>query len=236
MLEKNTDPLFLFRWQKDADGYDFASDGLSIVRRGGRMVPVDVVAQDPPLHTVFAGLTNQVNGAEDERPLNNAGPFHLRRFPTMSAAILEFVREFGFLGSSTWGANAESEPLDYIEKRSVHLLLFLDVFRAPSVATLGLIAEKINRIAPPMQIQLAAGRQGTYRIVISPQSLAAWMWLRVAQDFQSGINWSGHPCKQCGEIIGRGPGGKRAHAQFCSNQCRTYFNRTKAQSRKGAKK
>jgi hypothetical protein len=66
---------------------------------------------------------------------------------------------------------------------------------------------------------------GRYQLQIKPTTLIGWMWMRVADDLTSGVRWDRPPCIECGTPMGRGPGGYRADAEYCSDKCRTYFNR-----------
>lgn len=223
-VEKERPSLFSFTWHVDDAGYELSDDRRSIRRRGGRLIPYRPDAIAPKLHHTFAVLANQaLNEYESEADIVLEGPFEQRRFPTYEDALLAFVNNFGFLGlpSTTPGAQAH-EPLDYIERQRTTLSLFFDF----GVNTPGLSPmEAFNAHAPSVVMQLAPTRNGGYSLQAVPQTLIAWIWLRVGQDLANGVAWDGPPCVNCERPMPRGPGAYRVHALFCSSKCKTYFNR-----------
>ena len=224
-MRKSPFTLLEFKWQRDASGYDLSPDRQRIVRRKGRMVSYDPAKTEYPLHHACAGLRSQI-WHSDEIRYDGAGsdaPFHKRRFDDPETACLAFVNEYGFLGSPTWGADAEAEPVEYIWNELSYLGTVL-AFRGYSSAVGS--PEGFNRRAPLMRATLGKGSDGQYRIQIEPETLQAWMWLRVAQELVDAVDWRGLGCLYCGKPILRGPGGShRSDAKYCSNGCRTKFNR-----------
>jgi hypothetical protein len=233
-MDKNRDHLTAFSWRKDAAGYAL-TNGF-IVRRGGKMQEYDPAAITPGLHHVFANIISQtVAGAENEgRQLSDdpAAPFHMRSFGDVPGAMLAFVNEYGFLGSDRTGADAENEELIYLYKlsstlREVQGFYRLQRSKGPlrtALADAGLLGETIT--GPNLRMVVAPNAlQGGLEIHYEPESLYAWMWLRTADDFGSGIDWSGPPCLYCLQSMGRGPGAYRPQAKFCTDKHRTYFDR-----------
>jgi hypothetical protein len=218
--------LLALDWRRDADGYELSADGRSIVRRGGRLVPYDPAAVvDPPLHFLFGALGAQI-GHGGEVPggalADEFTSFRHRRFASEPDALLAFVREFGFLGGSTWSAEGRegSEPLEYIARHRRDLSSFFD-FAGKGAG----YAEAFNARAPEVEVRLIPGATHQQRLQLVPRTLIAWIWLRVAEDATAGLRWAGDPCEYCGMPMPRGQGGRRSHARFCSDKCRVYGNR-----------
>jgi len=238
--------VFVLAWRKDAAGYDFSAQGGSIVRRRGRMVPApDPETVAPPLHYTFANLRGQVwESAEGDFPgTDGNAPFHMRRFRQYEDALLEFVREYGFLGSANWGDDAPQEPLSYTALQQFELSVFMafgyttaDGAKVPDFE----MAARFNKVVPPLSLQLVRAPAGGYRLALQPQSLIAWMWLRAARDFASGNRYDIRECVWCGNKFTVGvprPGVRRALASFCSDNCRkSQWRSGKAKRLKGRKK
>ena len=216
--------LFVLRWHRDALGYDLSLDGSSIVRRHGAMsMPYEPESVSPPLHLTFANLGRQVLDPEEEVDpilLDPSTPFHQRRFVDEPHALLAFVREYGFLGSARWRDDVPSEPLDYISKHRAHLSAFL-AFSDEQAGERA--AESFNTLVPPVSLRIVRARAGGFRIGLQPESLIAWMWLRIARDFASGVRYDTEPCRWCGQPFASGtpaPGVRRKNSKFCSDNCR----------------
>jgi hypothetical protein len=232
-MDKNRDHHTVFRWRKDANGHALAN-GL-IVRRGGSMAEYDPATVKPGLHRTFASIMSQTPvGAQNEgRQLSDdpQAQFHLRSFPDVPSALLAFVNEFGFLGSDRTGADAESEELGYLYKAASELRELQGYYRLQqstgptrkALGAAGLVPETMA--GPNLRMVIARNaRHAGLEVHYEPESLYAWMWLRTADDFSNGIDWSGQPCLYCLEPMGRGPGAHRRDAKFCSDKHRTYFN------------
>ena len=237
-MDKRRQPLVTFRWSVDQAGYDLSPDRQQIVRRGGAMKEYDPAQLDPPPHRVFAelyhqvyprayparieqgGLVDLIDSARDEPLTNNPNaPVHRRRFRSIESALLGFVQQYGFLGTDRTGADAEYEDVKYLLSRQSDLY---------KVIISCLTSEELTApvYGPTLRMCLGKGLGGDkMEIHYEPETLHAWMWLRTADDQASGVDWSGAPCLYCFRPIGRGPGGHRKDAGYCSGRCRTYFNR-----------
>ena len=236
-MDKNREPLTLFRWRKDSAGYEFAPYP-KIVRRGGAMVeydPATVMPPDtPPLHYVFANyLSQQRDIAENEgRELADepSAPFYRRGFQDVPSVLLAFVNEYGFLGSDRSGADADFEDANYLMKLSENLrdvMMWSKAFaaRVPPQELAPLLGGTALA-GPTLRMYFGPGpHHGRAQVHYEPETLYAWMWLRTADDLSRGVVWSGAPCLYCSNPMGRGPGAYRPQAEFCSDKCRTYFHR-----------
>lgn len=216
--------LFVLEWRKDAQGYDMSPDGASILRRQGPMLHAyepDLVT--PPLHLTFADLGSRIVQPDELVDPSATQPdthFSERRFTSENEALLAFVREYGFLGSATWGADVAQESLDYLSTQRRNLSAFLAFSRdMPGDA----LAAAFNAAVPPMSLRMVRARAGGFRIGLQAQSLIGWMWLRAARDFANGVRYDSEPCKWCGKPFVSGvpsPGVRRTNAKFCSDNCR----------------
>ena len=226
--------MLAFTWRKDSHGYDLSGDGQLITRRGGPLVAYDPAAFEPPLHFVFGSLRKQILHPGEAAPAeSDFMPFARRRFNSEPQALLAFVNEYGFLGSTEWGADgrAGTEPVDYLVRQCAALSAFFDFATINPKTIQGIFSQH----APSMGLRLAHTR-GEYRIYLEPSTLLAWMWMRVATDAVGGLRWRGDPCLYCMTPMPRGPGGYRPQARFCSDKCRVYFNRAdKQEQRKRSK-
>jgi hypothetical protein len=258
-MAKEQAPQTTFRWRVDARGYDLSPDGTRIVRRGGVMREYDPNALAPNLHREFAGLLPLGTVEFDyEVP----GPIRfdegLRRITSPEEAkaigpamiLKNFVERYGFLGSDRTGADAEEESVAYLLKVQTELAYFTHFLSRGGDGRHFALNEdgKLVQRHWPVQLMGRDGIQGVYgptlrmclvpdesgRMVVrhQPESLYAWLWLRVADDMTSGIRWDGMPCLYCHEPMGRGPGGHRTDAKFCSEKHKTYFNRLSATEQK----
>jgi hypothetical protein len=232
-MDKNREHQTVFRWRKDANGYALAN-GL-IVRRGGRMEEYDPAKITPGLHRVFANIMEQERAiaAHEHRQLSDDpnAPFHMRPFDNGPSAMLAFVNEFGFLGSDRTSADAESEEVAYLYRCASELRELQGYYRLQqsngamrsALSAAGVVPETLT--GPNLRMIVARNeRHGGMEVRYEPESLQAWMWMRTAEDFASGMDWSGPPCLYCLEPMGRGPGGHRRDAKFCTDKHRTYFN------------
>ncbi len=236
-MEKNRTPLTVLRWSRDASGYDLSPDRQHIRRRGGTMDEYDLTAIKLPLHRIFAGLAQSVLGPHRPWGLPDlpdafydpTAPWDKRRFRDIESALLAFVNKFGFLGSDRWGADAEFEPVDFLVQTQNNLSSFMDApwnqEKLPEEIFKGPLA------GPNLRMWLEPDEAGQLQVRYKPESLYAWMWLRVADDFSDGIRWDGTPCLFCKSGIGRGPRNGIAHrsdTKFCSSNCRVRFSRLSA--------
>jgi hypothetical protein len=217
--------LFSFAWKKDASGYDLSPDRQRIVRRMGSMRSFDPTAIDPPLYRTFGNLWTQVWFPDEDRTgYAEAGlTFHKRRFDDIESALLGFVREYGFLGSPGWGADASAEPLEYLMREQKDLSLLLG-FGLENDAEGTPLDEQFNWFVPVMRPRLVK-YGGHYQIVLAPETLLGWMYWRTGMDLCDGVSWDGPGCLHCEKPMGRGPGSYRSDAKFCSPKCRIYFYR-----------
>lgn len=216
-MEKRREPQTCFRWRKDAAGYVLSKDRKQIERRGGAMQEYDPSKIDR-LHKRFADLFFW--GFHPEGG-NNPAPPNFNR----DDAILGFVNEFGFLGSDRAGADAQEEPVAHFLKAQGEIAGFLHGGEAFGSAVLPHLPD--GRFAgPALRMYLAPGNGGNLQVSYEPESLYAWLWLKVADELSSGIRWDGLPCLNCLSPMGRGPGGGfRQDARFCSGKCRVAFSR-----------
>jgi hypothetical protein len=181
-------------------------------------------------------------------------PFYRRRFPDVPEAFLAFVSEYGFLGSDRTGADVAAEEINYLIRQRDQLSSVMSVCRAltrrmmldtseppqeiahiPSLINLvrGTDGE-VSVAGPTLRMFFGPGPRGLMQVRYEPESLFAWMWLRAADDFTNGVDWSGPPCLWCFKPMGRGPTsakGRRAHSHYCSPGCKTNFNRQPAAKR-----
>ena len=221
------DPQTTFRWYKDAVGYSLFPDG-TIRRNGGALQPYEPAKDYPRLHLDFAELLPLAFLSDykqgDGLIPTGEGPPPLPRDFQPGPALLDFVNKYGFLGSDRWGANAESESVDYLVRswREIAGILRLGALIG------GKQLLELNRkplVGPNLRMSLELDEAERTVVKYRPESLVAWMWLRVADSLTSGARWDGAPFLYCGSPIGRGPKARRTHAKFCSKNCKTYFNR-----------
>lgn len=163
-------------------------------------------------------------------------PFHRRRFENEVEALLGFVNAYGLLGSDRSGADAEFEDVAHLERQAQALqaaMNWCDSLSSERRIVQFADTAAIDRLAGPMA-RMAFGPDGRGNIAFhyEPESLYAWMWLRTAEDFSSGVNWAGEPCLFCFNEMGRGPGGYRRDAKYCSDKCRVDFSRLPQAKRK----
>ena len=200
------------------------------------MVEYDPSKVSPALHRVFADICSQsVVVAENEGRLlsdDPGAPFHMRSFEDVPSAIVAFVNEYGFIGSDRTGADAEAEDVVRLMAASGTLRTIMHWTQVQSsksrlqraLSDDGILEQALS--GPNLRMVVATGRlHGRMQVHYEPESLYAWMWLRTAEDFANGVNWSGPPCLYCLQPIGRGPGAHRPQAKFCSDTHRTYFDR-----------
>jgi hypothetical protein len=204
-MDKNREPLTVFRWRRDADGYDL--DGGRIRRRGGKLEEYDPSKVRPPLHRIFASLPSQA-GDEENIP----------------SALLEFVTEYGFLGGDRSGAEVDSEDVGYLVRLSRSLSTITHWIKLRDVPNNDIHFDEIPGPRARM-VMKANPRTGRMQLFYEPETLYAWMWLRTADDLSTGIDWSGVPCLYCYSAMGRGPGGHKRNARFCCDNHRTNFHR-----------
>ncbi len=218
--------MTIFRWRKDASGYDLSPDRKMIVRRGGALVEYDPADVKPPLHRQFADLFFW--GFHPEGGLNPA-PRGFQR----DEALLNFVSEYGFLGSEKTGAEADQEAVDYLMKVQSEIAGFLHSGGAFGKTLLPLVGGR--HAGPNLRMYLAPDKNGRVRVHYEAESLYAWLWHRVADDLSSGVRWDGMPCLNCFAPIGRGPGNGRKTREYCSANCRVRFNRLRPDEQKKRK-
>ena len=196
------------------------------------MIEYNPALHVPPLHRIFSGLAQSV--LSDQADIGSFGvlkmsaatysgsvPWEKRRFRDFESAALSFVNHFGFLGSDKHGAEVESESVDYLTRMENQLTSFSDAHWNAEKPPEQLFDDFVG---PNLRMHLML-KNGRLQVRYEPESLYAWMWLGVANDFSSGIRWDGPPCLFCLETMGRGPGGYRSDAKFCSSKCRIYFRR-----------
>ncbi len=231
-----------FTWRRDGKGYDWSPQGGAIVRRNGPMEDVPL-HKGPPLHLVFARLRGQIweSDAGAFPGTDTTLPFPLRWFPDYENALLNFVREFGFLGAPPAGRDdASAEELSYIAYEQFQLDVFMafaftqaDGHATPESE----LAECFNKAAPPLTLHMVRAPAGGYRVALRPQSLIAWMWLHAAYDFAERGRYGLRNCKWCGKtftVAGTPrPGVKRDVSDFCSDNCRkSHWRKNKAKPQK----
>jgi hypothetical protein len=224
-----------FRWRRDASGYGlFVADG-TIRRTGGKLVEYDPAVEAPNLHREFADLLPLAFLSDYKQgpgllPTGH-GPPQLPPDFDPKPALLGFVNKYGFLGADRWGADVESESVDYLIARWREIAGFLRLGEALGGKQLADL-EGGTFAGPTLRMCLEVDDLGHTVVRYRPESLCAWLWLRVADDLTSGIRWDGAPCLYCLSPMGRGPGGHRPQAKFCSDNHRTNFNRLPAAKQK----
>lgn len=225
-MDKRRQPQTIFRWRVDTAGYDLSSDRRMIVRRGGAMKEYDPAGVTPPLHRQFADLFFWGFHAEGGA---NPPPAGFQR----ENAMLDFVSKFGFLGSDRTGADADQETIEYLLRAQSEIAGFLHVGEAFGEAVLPYVEGR--HAGPNLRMCLEPDDGGRMQVHYEPESLYAWLWLRVADHLSSGIKWDGAPCLYCLAPIGRGPGGHRADAKFCCDNHRVNFSRLSTPEQKKQK-
>ncbi len=170
-----------------------------------------------------------------EHDFNMPGPIRfdvgLRRYgavPENAAEIfLTFTNKYGFLGSDRTADDAQEEYVDRLLKVQTELQYFMD--------SGGKYLEYGEIVGPTLRMCVEADKNGRSTVRYRPESLYAWLWLRVADDLSSGVKWDGLPCLYCHEPIGRGPGGHRPQAKFCGDNHKKAFSRLSATEQKERK-
>lgn len=231
---KDWPSLVNFEWQRDALGYDLSGGGKAIVRRGGKLIAYRPDDVEPPLYRIFANLHSQVVTPlrrimdDTVEYARRDAAFPERKFASIDEALLGFVNEYGFLGSTASGADAREESLDYLHRCLGGLVIF---WRATQGGQQ--YKEAFNQDSPLLRLQVVRGRGGSFRMEFVPESLHAWMWYGVAKAICNQVELS--RCLYCEQPMERGPGHRRRHALFCSDKCKTYFHRLPADEKRQRK-
>jgi hypothetical protein len=217
-----------FRWYRDAAGYDLSADQRTVMRRGGRMIEYDpaTVAKPFLLHRTFVNLfplsfLNDLGLEFGKGLVQIYEPLPDGFRP--EEALLKFVTAYGFLGSDRSGADAEQEAVDYLVKVWRDIAGLYHLGKIFDDAALSLADGQYT--GPNLRMCLEKDDSGRIQVRYRPESLHAWLWLRIAEDLTSGVRWDGMPCLFCCAPIGRGPGGHRTDAKFCGDDHRVYFYR-----------
>jgi hypothetical protein len=234
-MDKRTEPLTVFRWQKDEAGYEFGPHP-TIVRRGGVLKEYDPVSLTVPPHRIFATIQAQVRGFAETvgRQLSDdpGAPFEKRAFQTFDDALLGFVNEFGFVEQHRADAEEDAYRLMQLvgDLRALTAWTTVAGSKHPELSAV----LSLPFVGPNLRMYLGPGpRTGRMQLHYQPETLYAWMWLETARDLSNGVDWSGPPCLLCFSAIGRGRNNRTARAEFCNSRCRVSFHRlSKAEQEK----
>ena len=187
-----------FTWRRDAAGYELADSGRVIRRRGGELVKYEPDTVNPPIHREFVARPHTPEG------------------------VLDFVRAYGFLGSAYGGDDAQEENVDWLLKQHDRFRFF-DMLDYDASAKAAEAARGFNEyVQPQMTVRLEARGSGL-RLAVVPCSLAAWMWLRVADELVGAMHIA--KCLYCGKPLMVGKGFATTRRKFCSDTHRVAWGR-----------
>ena len=199
----NEQNLFHFDWVVDQHGYELVKRESN--KSHGTTAIHELLAQD-------GCWTIRSKGGPPRayRPLeDHQGMF--RQFASLKVdpdAVMEFVNKFGFLG-----VGADEEDLETWYGAIEYI--------APVVH---LIDEGILREAMSMRIDNPALKRA--RLQITPTNLLGAMWLQLGGEITHGTKFK--TCRMCPTWYPVGPGtNNRVTREYCSNRCRTAWNRPK---------
>jgi hypothetical protein len=151
---------------------------------------------------------------------------------TTPGGALDFVQRFGPLTHDGLDANYGEPVLPVIEHAKA-MRRVLDAYSAGRVAQaigtgVGFGRTELTRIDAALVTDPATKSP---RLQLTVRDLLAALWIQLAQAVSSGAAIK--QCKQCGELFETGPGtGRRADAEFCSDDHRIAFHSVKRSQRR----
>jgi hypothetical protein len=205
--------LFHFDWVVDQHGYE-------LVKREshephGTTAMHELMAQGGWIIRSKGGPPHGYRPLEDRQGM-------FRQFASLKKdpdAIMEFVNEFGLLGV---GADEE-----HMETWQAAIEYMEPIVRLIDDGTLKEATYLFNaRTHPQMSMRINNPALKRARLQVTPTNLLGAMWLQLGGEITHGTKFK--TCKTCPTWFPVGPGtNNRVTREYCSNRCRTAWNRPK---------
>jgi hypothetical protein len=205
-----TVPQIDFTWHRDAKGYRLIPEKPFPARRPGQSRMDQLLAMKTS-DIQPARIVGKGGPLKSYRPLDKFPDLFkiFVKIPRTPEGVLEFINNFGPLTLSVHGDSVPAvlDVADMMQKR----------LRGLSPGLGGRADIPLTNLHAWLANDRKTGGMG---LKIAPATLRDALWLQLAQKLSSV-----RQCRHCNEWFRAGPGtGRRAHAQFCSDEHRKRYN------------